>query len=225
MKNKIFLFLLPLLAVTWLVSCHKDSPSPGAAGVVKEFGTDTPIPDATVYGIDCEGEPLGPITCFATDMTHTDAEGHYSLPEEPGWVLAEASSYWKADQVPVLYEKELVTNVSLYPFAWLKVTLRNESGAYLFSGPTGSYPDLPERGFVLPQDSDTTIVCFTKGNIDFKYVFGIFLQPNEPSLKDLSGVVITKSDGAQITPVSTDAASIFTIYLPGHDTTNLFITY
>ena len=218
MKKMLFI-LSPLLAL-WLlpVGCKKDPQGPGVAGWVKEFGTDKPIPNASVYGIDCEGEPLGPVTCFKTDTTRADAEGYYSMPKEPGWVGAEAPGYWMSDQVPVLYKKELASNVSLYPFAWLKVTIRNESGIYGF----GSSQLLADR-LIQPQGQEHSVIKLVKGNDLFTLVFFILLDANT-STTDISNVKVLSESGKEL-PIDQGVSLSVSLNPIGHDTTNLLIIY
>ncbi len=199
MKNKIFHFLLPMLAcLTLILGCFRKEPNVGVGGYVREFGTDKPIPNARVYAIDCQGELLGSIQCFRADSTRTDDNGAYFMPKQPEWISATASNYWESEHLaPVLYQKELETNVSLYPFAWLKVTIRNESGAYAISSSDINtlYP------LQQPLGSDTTFVHLVKGNREYTYVYSIWSQPNQAKTHTLKPFCI------------------------GQDTTNLIITY
>ena len=145
------------------------------------------------------------------------------MAKEPGWVGAKASGYWPGDQVPVLYQREQAANVSLYPFAWLKVIIRNESGAFGFFPPqNGSgYPPIH-----LEQGQDSILqVEVEKGNDFTKYIFTVDTEEGGP-FPDLSywQKVKAAANGAPI-DVTIGVGAILDFYLIGHDTTTLIITY
>ena len=225
MKNKIFHFLLPMLAcLTLILGCFRKEPNVGVGGYVREFGTDKPIPNARVYAIDCQGELLGSIQCFRADSTRTDDNGAYFMPKQPEWISATASNYWESEHLaPVLYQKELETNVSLYPFAWLKVMIRNESGAYGFYPPQDGSGYPPIR---LEQGRDTTLpLDLSAGNKITKYLFSVRVEengsfPGPDYWQQVKAIV-----NGDPTEIQVGIGAFLDFYLTGHDTTNLTIIY
>jgi hypothetical protein len=116
-------------------------------------------------------------------------------------------------------------NVHLYPHAWLRVKIKNESGAW------GFYPDRTQSGTVpiqLLQGKDSTLVDeikFKKGNSLTKYLFTVREEEGfpPPALNYWSKVKVIKN--GEVLPVSVSSGASIEFYLPGHDTTDITIIY
>ena len=232
MKNNIFFFLLPLIAVTWLTipGCtltSKDPPNKPAAGRVLEYGTLVPIDDATVTLYECEGEVLGNFSCKAVGSTLSENNGQYSFSGTGFLTNAHKDGYFTdhTTEAQILFGSEDKADIILPPYAWLKVTIRNESGAYQITAP-GPNLESSGRSFFLEQEVDSTFVLFRKGNKDYKYIFSVIPVVGGPSTNNLNAFNIYGEDGQQIIPSLENSASPwFNIYLTGHDTTAITITY
>lgn len=211
---------LPIFILVWILSyttgCQKNAKPESVSGYVKELGTNKAITGAKVFKIDCEGEVFGSVNCFATDTTFAGTDGSYQLEGNKGWVLASAPGYWNSEQTPVLYGNEMTTDITLAPYAWLKITLLNESGAFHFYG---------DYSYYLSKGQDTTFMIFTEGNKNYKYVFGAIKEMNEMPVQD-SSFFKAKLDNTPIKVFMNDVAAFWVNpYIPGHDTTDLTIIY
>lgn len=190
-------------------------------GYVRTFGTDAPIAGARVFQSECEGEVLGSLSCTVVDSALTDATGHFALGTPGGLTIAAAAAgYFPSETQAILGNGATPVDIKLYPHAWLRVTIRNESGAYLISAP-GATPVSNSREFLLEAGRDTTFTIFGYGNDDFKYVFGVLDQPNHV-LEDISTVKVNEGN---IPVHKGEGALSFKVYLSGHDTTDLLIIY
>jgi hypothetical protein len=202
--KRTMLFLLSIIASSWLIALSGCKKNPIVQGQVVEFGTNTPIPNATVKLSECDGEVLGSFLCTNVGSTTTDDKGNFSFDLEGFQVSADANKYWESgDDFEVLQGKEGCydrVTISLFPYAWLKVTLKNESGAYAFDPPS-NFSGNPL--IYLTQNQDTVFELIkVKGNKEFIYSYGVY-----------------QTNGSD---------RIFTTIRPfcnGHDTTNLTITY
>jgi hypothetical protein len=227
--KKTFFFLLPLIVVT-LIRCKNwdfngDPPKEyPPQGRVLEYGTEKPIPDATIYQSECDGEILGNIYCWTIDSTTTDAQGYFAFTIPGGLaVSAKASGYFPSDLQPILSAGATPADIVLSPHAWLKVSLNNTSGAWQITAPGAASTDT-QRSLMLEQGADSTITIFRRGNKDYKYIFSILPVPNAPPLKELDSVFVLHN-GTRIYPTVDIASTWFSIYLPGHDTTDITIIY
>ncbi len=232
MKHNIPFFLLPLMAAAWLIlpGCSITSKEPQdkpAAGRVLEYGTLVPIDSATVTLYKCEGEVLGNFSCTGISSTLSDKDGRYSFSETGFLTNAHKDGYFtdNTTEAQVLFGSEDKADIILPPYAWLKVTIRNESGAYQITAP--GYDMLwGGQSFFMSQGLDSTFVLFRKGNQDYKYLFSVIPVEGGSSTHDLNAFQIHSADGQQIIPsLENSAAPWFKVYLPGHDTTTLTITY
>lgn len=190
-------------------------------GYVRTFGSDAPIVGARVFQSECEGEVLGSLSCTLVDSALTDVTGHFALSTPGGLAIAaSATGYFPSETQAILGNGATPVDIKLYPHAWLRVTIRNESGAYLISAP-GATPVSNSREFFLEADRDTTFTIFGYGNDEFKYVFGVLDQPSHV-LEDISIIKVNEGN----IPVHKGEGSLnFKVYLPGHDTTDLLIIY
>ena len=191
------------------------------AGHILEYGTNAPIPNALVYIQECESESLGNISCQQIDTVFSDADGYYQFPVSGFRVNAQKNGFFSDDNSFTYVDvgNETTTDVVLSPYAWLKVTLKNESGAYLINTPG------PEHNYYLAKGEirDFTILGF--GNREANFLFSVYQMPNSP-IQSLDSISITKSNGDKIIPDYENSVSPrFGIYLPGHDTTVISITY
>ena len=171
------------------------------AGRVIESGTGAPIPGARVMLSDCDGEFLGNSNCALLDSTQSDAGGNYAFARWGFMVNAQKEGYFTDDNTSalVLDGSEENTDIVLPPYAWLEVTVKNESGAYAFN--TDVFNSVNPYIF-LRQGSDTTLVALVRGNQNYK--FGYCVKPDSATLADCNWI---------------------TRYCPGHDTTKITIAY
>jgi len=217
-------FLLTATALLLLLSCpacHKK----GTRGRVLEYGTDQPIKNATVILSECEsdGNFSGNINCFEVGRTTTDADGYWSFESDGFTVGAEAPRYWSSDDdYQVISGDGKPIDLYLYPYAWLRVVLRNASGAYLISAP-GPFLTSTRENLYLNQNEEVTFILLREGNKDYKYIFGILDQPDHV-LNDFSKVFVDAENTVIHLNQNTSPLS-FEIFLPGHDTTTVTITY
>ena len=215
MKNCFFRILPPWILLCLVVgstflSCrplYDETPVPGrerVAGRVLEFGTNVPIPDAEVTLSAWSGSPSGG-SAGAVGSVFTDAEGRYSFtgfdPQAALLVNARKAGYFTDLDTEEgvndgSYDK---TDIHLPPYAWLKVTLRNESGAYEF---VSSFLNELHPRIQLEQGADSVLVKLVKGNQESIFIYSIRLEP------DVYGYSET------LRP-----------FCIGHDTTHLTITY
>jgi hypothetical protein len=205
MKKQIHRSLLWLLLLApplfWL-GCKKDPEPEIIKGHVREYGTNKPIPDAKVNLSVCDGEFGGPISCGLAASTLTDANGYYSFPPHEGVRIANAvkDGYFTDldSEISILDKPE--NDIVLFPHAYLKVVVKNESGAYEF------VPESNSSGgprVYLQQGQDTTLsIKVVKGNLEYTYDYGYYPSPNS------SGIWLKASK-----------------FCSGHDTTSLMITY
>ncbi len=223
-------FLLAFLWLFALSGCTLTSKEPErkpAAGRVLEYGTLKPIAGAVVTLYECEGEVLGNFSCHAIDSTASNSDGQYAFSQTGFLTNARKAGYFTDDytEAHVLFGSEDKADIILPPYAWLKVTIRNESGAYQVTAPG---PDLASSGrsLFLSQGADSTFTLFRKGNEDYKYIFSVIPVEGGTSTKDLNAFKIYKEDGQPIAASLENSASPwFKVYLTGHDTTAITITY
>lgn len=175
------------------------------AGRVLEYGTETPIPDALVSIAACDGELGGTLNCSLLDTTRSDAQGRYAFDFTDDMAVLRVNAFkdgYFTDHTTaasVLDYSEQQTDILLPPFAWLEVTIRNESGAYAFN--TDVFDSVNPYLYVS-QGSDTTLTALVRGNQNYK--FGYCIKPDPETLTGCDWV---------------------TKYCPGHDTTKLTIIY
>jgi hypothetical protein len=105
----------------------------------------------------------------------------------------------------------------------LKVTIRNESGAYGFSCPTlygqnaGSIQELIQGGEKISK-------ILIKGKRDTKLLFTL-LSDSQTSVQDTSLIKVFNNDSNMELPIKKGFSMFFEITPVGHDTTNLSIIY
>ncbi|MFN0174143.1 MAG: hypothetical protein ACKVU0_05805 [Saprospiraceae bacterium] len=204
-------------------SCQFTSKEPQykpAAGRVLEYGTLTPIEGASVSLYDCEGELLGNFSCHILDSTLSDSEGRYAFSQTGFLTNARKDGYFTdhTTEAQVLFGSEDKTDIILPPHAWLRVTIRNESGVYGF----GSSQLLEER-LIQAQGQEHTVVKLVKGNALYNLIFFILLDDNT-STTDISNIKVLDESGNELPITQGVSLSVFASPI-GHDTTNLFITY
>ena len=200
--KQVFHFIA-LSAALLFASCRVDWDDGGyvrkpAAGRVLEYGTLTPIADAVV-SVGC----IPGASCGVLDTTRSDADGHYAFPEveNNGLLLVNAfkdgyfTDYMTAKSVLDYSEEQ--TDIVLPPYAWLQVTIRNESGAYAISSSEIS----TLSSLQIPIHKDTTFLHLIRGNQEYTYVYSIWSSPND-------------ADTYSLHP-----------FCPGHDTTYVTITF
>jgi len=197
--------LLLLFAISAL-SCAKDKigTTRYVEGKVLEYGTEKPVANARVLLLEARGEFLGPSYKVIVDSTWTDEKGYYRFQyiKYPGsnFVSATGDQYFKSEDYYVLDQKKSKTDIVLDPHAWLKVKI-------VHNGPIGEFDTFgmqnmsctPDLFFI--REEVTTIACFRAGNRtqEFKY----YKTPT--------------SQGTEIVD--------FSVFLPGHDTTEYVIQF
>lgn len=231
MKNFFFLTKLQYIAMIWLTftGCTLTSKEPQhqpVSGRALEYGTLKPIEGAMVSLYKCEGEFLGTFSCRRIDSLLSDSDGHYAFTQTGFLVNAHKAGYFtdNTTEKNVAFGTEDMTDIVLPPHAWLKVTLKNESGAYQITGP-GFDATSNGRLFLLPQGVDSTFMVFRKGNKNFKYIFSVIPIEGGPSTTDINAFQISSNGQVIIPSLVNSAAPWFDIYLSGHDTTNVAIIY
>lgn len=224
-KKQIFTSILPLLCGLLLLEtgCKIDEPGPKPPpeGYVLEYGTEKPIPNAQVlvYG-DCEGELLGSLQCKLLETVTSDQNGYYKSTVPSAFdVYARKEGYdpyYPTSSAGVLSGTETSTDIHLTPFAWLKVTLINESGAELINLFTQNY---------LQQGEQKELIKKFSGNEINKIGFSVY--SNEGGLRQsMDSIQIYNALGERIIPNMNNSTSPkVDLYLPGHDTTAITIIY
>lgn len=198
--KKLFFLLLPMLAAAWLAGlggCRKCK----IEGRVLEFGTEKPIPNATAILSECEGEVLGSFTCTEKARTLADADGTFTFDNTGFAVAAEAADYWPSGDDFVLIPDDCPEPmVHLYPNAWLEVTIRNESGAYLYF-PYSNNSGNPGIQLSVGRDSviSNSLVLGNKVNV---YTYGV-----------------------KVSPTDIGTSTTLKPFCQGHETTKITITY
>jgi hypothetical protein len=222
MKKQIHRSLLWLLLLApplfWL-GCKKDPEPEIIKGHVREYGTNKPIPDAKVNLSVCDGEFGGPISCGLAASTLTDANGYYSFPPHEGVRRANAvkDGYFTDldSEISILDKPE--NDIVLFPHAYLKVVVKNESGKYGFTS------NRLYNGVIMQAKNESdTFDIKVKGNQDFKFFFSV-LESETTSFTDPSGVEVIADNN--VLPVEFANAFIVLFYAKGHDTTHFTITY
>ena len=235
MKNAIFLPLTALLIAQSLSSCWKSSAPDRShvGGRILEYGTDTPIEGAKVHlsgwsGSIGGGGSGGGHTAGST--TYSDRDGYYSFDDlnDSGVQLVNAT---KEGYFTDLDTEEIVlddgnyddVDVRIKPYAWLKVTIRNESGAYGFFPPQDGSGGPPVQ---LVAGSDTTFALdLRKGNDMTKYIFSIRTEENGPFPDSVYWQGVKAFANGFPIDLKIGTGAFLDFYLAGHDTTNLVIKY
>ena len=224
-KKQILTSILPLLCGLLLLEtgCKIDEPGPKPPpeGYVLEYGTEKPIPNAQVlvYG-DCEGELLGSLQCKLLETVTSDQNGYYKSTISNAFnVYARKEGYdpeYTKSSARVLSGTETSTDIHLTPFAWLKVTLVNESGAELIYVNGGHYLQLGQQKEILSREL---------GNETRKLFVSVY--PVEGGLEQsVDSVRVYNVLGERILlNIDNSASPKVDLYLPGHDTTAITIIY
>ncbi|MBL7802929.1 MAG: carboxypeptidase regulatory-like domain-containing protein [Saprospiraceae bacterium] len=222
------ILLLVAGALFWFPACdlgldgavHRKPP----AGRVIETGTGAPIPGARVILSDCDGEFLGNSNCVILDSTLSDASGNYAFTRWGFMVNAQKEGYFTDDHTSalVLDGSEETTDIVLPPYAWLEVTVRNESGAFAISvpGPSETHSSML---MALPENADTVYWCLYRGNVEHRFIYGVLTSPEQSTTDPNASTV--KINGVVIQPMANTVATWVDFYLPGHDTTKITIAY
>jgi hypothetical protein len=225
MRN-IKISLAALFLLLGLAACDKTPPY--VAGRVLEAGTDKPIADARIFLTGCTGRLFGSLDCKVVDSTRTAEDGTYRInhitPELADLVTAVAPGYFSDlnSQASVPGDEfNPNINVTLYPHAWIRYTLKNQSGAYMIY-----QSDTPSNnGIVIPKGEQITYKKLTKGNLEYNVLFAVYSTVNSP-IQSLDSVLIYDGYGNKIYPdYHNSATPRFGLFLPGHDTTDVTIIY
>jgi hypothetical protein len=229
MKKQILNGILPLLCgLLLLTGCRKDAPVEVVAGYVREYGTNKPLDGARVYIMDSNGTFLGPGSNPTVATAITDANGFYSVPKPEYAIKANAylSGYFTdTESETCVCTPTNETDIILYPQAWLRVKLVNESGAWGISIPGQTMFDTGQD-FHVEKNQDTTTTIIRRGNKDYNFIIGISPEQWGAPLSDFSKVTIKNNDGVVIPITVNNGGTRFcTVEFIGHDTTNLTIIY
>jgi hypothetical protein len=199
--KKLFFLLLPMMAAIWLTTLGGCRKCNGIEGKVLEFGTETPIPNATVSLSNCEGGLGNPLVCSEIASTLTDSRGRFNFKADGFSVAAKAPDYWDTGD-----DFEMVVNecpkpvLYLYPDAWLQVKIINSSGAEEFYPPSNSSATPP----ILLQKGEELILPAKKIKGNLEYVYNYYVK--------------IKSD-------SIGSSTILKPFCVGHQTTQITINY
>jgi hypothetical protein len=214
--------LLGLCSFLFMLACRKDKdPAPVVSGQVLEYGTDKPLANAKVVLYQCDSELLGSINCSEVATAYTASEGGYVIPYPEGERKATLANAFLAgyfsdidSEISVGTKPDYDANIRLYPHAWLRVKIKNESGRYGFGS-----SQLSQSIFVQQQGQEDIVSLLSKGNQEFKLVFFVM-----PSTLDTTGIKILDSNQKPLL-ISVGGALSTKVYLPGHDTTDITIIY
>ena len=195
MKNKFFLFLLPLLAAAWLSSCHNDPNKTVIQGHITEYGTNVPIPGARVYLWCYSGEIFGPTGSSFIDSLVTDESGafhaEYLDRDLCGGVYLSSfkEGFFYRSDIDIhtgLNDLEVV----LDPEAWLKLVTIPDLGIWQSLGFGGSnsphvvdsFEGTQEQLFAYPGGRKIVLHWGPFANPEISYSDSIFLVPHDTTL-------------------------------------------
>jgi hypothetical protein len=221
--KKLFFLLLPMMAAIWLTTLGGCRKCKGIEGRVLEFGTETPIPNATVTLSDCTGSLGSSLVCTDVATAVTDSKGRFNFKADGFSVAAKAPDYWDTGD-----DFEMVVNecpkpfLYLYPNATVNVTIKNESGAYRFIH--GNDVDLK-----LSVGDESTFTEFVRGNFLHKFIFDIESTQNDTTrttIDDLLKIkIFDKESNILITSLENSWSPWFEYFPTGHQTTKITIIY
>ena len=222
--KKSFHLGLALIFLILFFACKKPKPT-HPFGTVVEYGTQKPIPGATVHMSDCEGEIFGSTNCHEVAQAVADSSGNFKFFRD-GFVLsAEAEGYFSSgpDVVFPAFDGD-ETNasiVTLYPHAWLQITIRNESGAWGFSGPTTA---LVNKLYNLERFEETTFTTLARGNLPTKLLYSVF--PTDSTYNGDITAVLATSNGLKLQPSQANTnATWIEVTLPAHEALEVTLVY
>ena len=203
---KKYLFLLVCFGFL-MAQCHKEGTSSEATvkGKILEIDSDVPIPNITVklIELDYDASAWNPPRTVV-QKTQSDITGAYQLTytsvKGRGYeVTAYANSTDYYDNVktePVPDGKSNTVNISLIPFGWLKIHVKNVN-------PVGEEDVITfNYGIFSGRNVDTSII-----------------------VKDASSKKNTHQIGINIRKNGTETSKIIEVIIPPHDTTKLDIFY
>jgi hypothetical protein len=126
LKNIPILFLLSMVLL--VIGCSKNG-SESVEGRVLEFGSNKPIPNATVYLMEVKGTFLGPSGSSKIDSTTSDHNGRYKFTYMDNPYVSEirgkANLYYDNYAYIMGTGKKLKTDLILDPHAWLRIHVKN----------------------------------------------------------------------------------------------------
>jgi hypothetical protein len=226
MKKQCYWALPFLLATLWL-ACKKDPPPEVVAGYVREYGSNKPIVGAQVLVSSCRGSLLGPTSCAGLITATTNEDGYYEVlrPEKTGAQIANAmlpGYFTDLDSEVCVCDPSDDTDIVLYPHAWLKVKVVNESGAWGV-GCSQLLGQLQPYQITQAQGLDSTLIGLFKGNKQQKILFYV-LKTQNSSILNPANVTVNDDLGNSL-DVVLDGSLSFKIVPKSHDTTNITITY
>ena len=178
------MLFLGSIVITWQ-GCTKNG-SESVEGTVLEYGSNKPVPNATVYLMEVKGTILGPSGSSKIDSTTSDHEGRYKFTYMDNPYVSEirgkANLYYDNYAYIMGTGRKLKTDLILDPHAWLRIHVKSNSpdntrNSILFDNHSF---ECKTGGFSGPF-IDTSAVCQFKGgrNIDFRYRIATNVNGNE----------------------------------------------
>ncbi len=160
------ILLLTALYIT-IASCDKNDGSYSWEGRALEYGSNKPIPNATVYLMEVKGTFLGPSGSRKIDSTSTDIEGKFKFTysENPyvSEVRGHADMYYDGSANIQRNGNKTKTDLILDPHAWLRIHVKNVNPAGEYDAIGFESFSCDSEGFVGAQ-IDTFSVCSNRGN-------------------------------------------------------------
>jgi hypothetical protein len=232
MKNLIIYFQIMIAAVCF-TNCAKEpiNNKPVTYGTVIESDTKKPIAGAKVYLSETHfnwlliGANSSALTSEFLDSTVSDANGNYRFKTKGSAVSISHPNFYNngGEYIDSKYtDGDYFVNMALHPKAFLRVTYRNESGAFGVY-----YPVQHNSEFLqLAQGQDSTVTTeLREGDIKNEYQFDprIDSQYDFPTPEDKKKIKVT-ANGKPVA-VKGDFQTIILYFDLPRDTTNLFIVY
>jgi hypothetical protein len=221
MKKKFFLWMVPLVVI-WLSCCQKELKW-HLCGTVVEYGTGKPIPKATVnLGLHDPDTGSGGSSVY-TKQVHADADGRFCHDVRVDVVGAEAEGYYPSGNQDIFIGENNREDweVPLYPYAWVKITIRNETN--IFWGIAAPSPTQQGKKYKLNKFEEFTFDYRVRGNLKNAILYGVYSSEftptnNHSDAKILLNDVQLVSDGgiggsfAEFIPIGRDTSFIKIIY-------------
>jgi hypothetical protein len=223
MKKKFFLWLVPF-GVIWLSCCQKELKW-HLCGTVVEYGTGKPIPNATVnLGLHDPDTGSGGGSSVYTKQLEVDADGRFCYDGRVDVVGAEAEGYYPSGNQDIFIGENNREDweVPLYPYAWIKITIRNETGLYPSFGTFNE--NLFGEVFHIEKNRDTSMIAKIRGNREIGFPYSLRDFDNNIQ-KDKDLVTIYFDGRALLTELNVLSTGQYKITPVGHDTTELLFIY
>src|SRR5690606_32185691 len=130
LNSNLFSLLFCVLITLTCQSCTKNG-SESVEGSVLEYGSNKPIPNATVYLMEVKGTFLGPSGSSKIDSTTSDHNGRYKFTYMDNPYVSEirgkANLYYDNYAYIMGTGKKLKTDLILDPHAWLRIHVKSNN--------------------------------------------------------------------------------------------------